>query len=141
MEDWDETFLSMLASQDPKKLRDLLQRCSPSVIMPTNTPSPLSQAVILTLVHRLSSSLAELSPVDENFKSGLWWLQRAALTLSTSDPVIAPYVNRVLQTAQATLGTTASRLSILPGASLMETNAMISQIQQTLASKIPADSY
>jgi len=99
-------------------------------------PSPLSQAVVLTLIHRLSSSLAELSPVDESFKAGLWWLQRAAYTLTPKDAVIAPYVGRVLQTAQTILQTTSSRINLLPGGpSLTETNLMIAQIQLTLGSK------
>ncbi|KDQ13159.1 hypothetical protein BOTBODRAFT_175764 [Botryobasidium botryosum FD-172 SS1] len=136
VDDWDGTFLMTLSSEDPKQLRDLLSHCNPEVVMPTNGRSPLSQAVILTIIHRLSSSIAELSPVDESFKSGLWWLQRAAYTLVPDDPVITPYVKRVLQTAQSILGTTASRLSLLPGGqSLIETNNMISQIQQTLATK------
>ena len=52
--------------------------------MPTNGPGPLSQAVILTLVHRLAAAIGETPPVDEAFKSSLWWLQRAATTLNTS---------------------------------------------------------
>jgi hypothetical protein len=51
--------------------------------------------------------------------------------------VIAPYSARVMQSAQQILGSTISRLSLLPGGpSLVETNAMISQIQRTLSSKM-----
>ncbi|KAG9092080.1 hypothetical protein FS749_016017 [Ceratobasidium sp. UAMH 11750] len=139
-EDWDDTFLGVLGTQDQQKLRDLLARCNPEVIMPTsgNGQSPLSQAVVLTLIHRLSSALSELSPIDEGFKLGLWWLQRAAYTVVPTDAVIAPYAARVMQSAQQILSSTASRLSLLPGGpSLVETNTMIAQIQRTLSNKQP----
>lgn len=57
-EDWDDTFLGVLGTQDQQKLRDLLARCNPEVIMPSagNGQSPLSQAVVLTLIHRVSAS-------------------------------------------------------------------------------------
>ncbi|SRR5258708_6124150 len=56
-EDWDETFLSTLGKQDPRLLRELLQRCNPEVVMPSKRENtPLSQAVILTLIHRVRSS-------------------------------------------------------------------------------------
>lgn len=83
-EEWDDTYLAVLGTQDLKQLRELLARSSPEVIMPTNGPGPLSQAVILTLVHRLAAAIGETPPVDEAFKSSLWWLQRAATTLNTS---------------------------------------------------------
>ena len=53
-EDWDETYLATLGMQDPRKLRELLARSSPEVIMPLNGAGPLSQAVVLTLIHRVS---------------------------------------------------------------------------------------
>ena len=80
-------FVAVLENRledDLKQLRELLARSSPEVIMPTNGPGPLSQAVILTLVHRLAAAIGETPPVDEAFKSSLWWLQRAATTLNTS---------------------------------------------------------
>lgn len=59
-EDWDDTFLTTLGLHDQQKLRELLNRCPPDVVMPTSgQPSPLSQTVILALIHRvrtLSSS-------------------------------------------------------------------------------------
>ncbi|CAE6515628.1 unnamed protein product [Rhizoctonia solani] len=138
-EDWDDTFLGVLSTQDHGKLRELLARCNPEVIMPSagNGQSPLSQAVVLTLIHRLSSTLSELSPIDEGFKLGLWWLQRASYTVVPNDPVISPYSARVMQSAQQILGSTVSRLNLLPGGPpLAETNSMISQIQRTLSNKM-----
>lgn len=53
-EEWDDTYLAVLGTQDLKQLRELLARSNPEIIMPSNGPGPLSQAVILTLVHRVS---------------------------------------------------------------------------------------
>jgi hypothetical protein len=55
-EQWDEIYLGVLHTQDAAKLRDLLSRTNPELIMPLNGPSLVSQAVILTLVHRVSIS-------------------------------------------------------------------------------------
>lgn len=51
---WDEVYLNVLQSQDAGKLRDLLSHTNPEVIMPLNGPNLVSQAVILTLIHRVS---------------------------------------------------------------------------------------
>lgn len=56
-EEWDDAYLAVLGSQDIRQLRELLARSNPEVVMPLNGPSPLSQAVMLTLVHRVRSSL------------------------------------------------------------------------------------
>ena len=52
-EDWDETYLAVLGTQDARQLRDLLARSNPDLVMPMNGTGPLSQAVILTLLHRV----------------------------------------------------------------------------------------
>lgn len=56
-QDWDNIFLAVMGTQDHQKLRDLLARCDLETIMPFggNEQSPLSQAVILTLLHRVSA--------------------------------------------------------------------------------------
>ncbi|EKM55623.1 uncharacterized protein PHACADRAFT_256363 [Phanerochaete carnosa HHB-10118-sp] len=135
-EEWDDTYLAVLGSQDSRQLRELLARSNPEIVMPTTSSGPLSQAVVLTLVHRLSQIIGETPPVDESFKSSLWWLQRAASTLNTSDPLISPYVSRVLPSVQQMLNTTKQRLAILPGGPLMpETARTISDVQDMLARK------
>lgn len=53
-EQWDELYLSVLTSQDVNRLRDLLNRTNPDLVLPINGPPLVSQAVILTLVHRVS---------------------------------------------------------------------------------------
>ena len=50
---WDDSYLNVLGTQDTRQLRELLARSNPDVVMPLKGQSPLSQAVILTLVHRV----------------------------------------------------------------------------------------
>jgi len=52
-EEWDDTYLAVLGTQDSKQLRELLARSNPEIVMPLNGPGPLSQAVVLTLLHRV----------------------------------------------------------------------------------------
>jgi hypothetical protein len=59
-EEWDDTYLSVLGTQDLRQLRELLARSNPEVTMPLNGTPPLSQAVILTLVHRVCSGFDAL---------------------------------------------------------------------------------
>ncbi|KAI0064686.1 hypothetical protein BV25DRAFT_1799983 [Artomyces pyxidatus] len=135
-EEWDDTYLAVLGTQDLRQLRELLARSNPDIVMPLNGPPPLSQAVILTLVHRLGAAIGESAPVDESFKSSLWWLQRAAMVLNTNDPLISPYVARVLPNVQQMLNTTKQRIAILPGGpQLLETARSISDIQDVLSHK------
>ena len=78
---WDENYLGVLHSQDPNKLRELLARTNPDLVFPLNGVALVSQAVILTLIHRLSAIIGETAPADENFKNSLWWLQRVSTHL------------------------------------------------------------
>ncbi|RPD65999.1 hypothetical protein L226DRAFT_550158 [Lentinus tigrinus ALCF2SS1-7] len=133
-EEWDDAYLAVLGSQDIRQLRELLSRSNPEIVMPLNAPTPLSQAVMLTLVHRLSTIIGETSPVDESFKLSMWWLQRAATALNTTDPLISPYVARVMPNVQQMLNTTKQRLAILPGPPIEATRA-ISDIQDILNRK------
>ncbi|KAG6331224.1 hypothetical protein ID866_7865 [Astraeus odoratus] len=135
-EEWDDTYLSVLSTQDPKQLRELLARSNPEIVMPLNGPGPLSQAVILTLLHRLAAIVGETPPVDEAFKSALWWLQRAASVLNINEPLISPYVARVVPNVKAMLNSIKQRLSILPGSpQLMDSVRTISEVQDTLGRK------
>jgi hypothetical protein len=52
-EEWDDTYLAVLGTHDPHQMRELLARSNPDVVMPLNSPGPLSQAVILALLHRV----------------------------------------------------------------------------------------
>lgn len=61
VEDWDSTFLGTLGQNDQKQIRDLLSRTPPDVVLPVGQLSPLSQTVILALIHRVSVSLQQPS--------------------------------------------------------------------------------
>ncbi|PCH38277.1 hypothetical protein WOLCODRAFT_115184 [Wolfiporia cocos MD-104 SS10] len=133
-EEWDDTYLAVLSTQDNRQLHELLARSNPDVVMPLNGPSPLSQAVVLTIVHRLSTIVGETSPLDESFKISIWWLQRAASALNTSDPLISQYVSRVLPNVHQMLNTTKQRLSIIPGPPIDATRSL-SEIQDIISRK------
>jgi hypothetical protein len=69
-EQWDEIYLGVLHTQDASKLRELLSHTNPELIMPLNGPSLVSQAVILTLVHRVSNPfITTSSPAHSSFSS------------------------------------------------------------------------
>jgi hypothetical protein len=52
------------------------------------------------------------------------------------DPLISPYIDRVVPSVQQTLNTTKQRLALLPGGQpLIETTRTISEIQDTLSRK------
>ncbi len=107
---WDESYLSVLHAQDPSKLRDLLARTNPDLVLPLNGTPLVSQAVILTLIHRVSDRLTivigictyhflsklsaviggpDILPSDDMFKSSLWWLQRVSNLLH---PEVCTYI-------------------------------------------------
>lgn len=60
-EEWDDTYLAVLGAQDARQLRELLARSNPEIVMPLKGPGPLSQAVVLTLVHRVCNCLPSSS--------------------------------------------------------------------------------
>jgi hypothetical protein len=67
VDQWDEIYLGVLHSQDPTKLRDLLSRTNPDIVLPLNGTPLVSQAVILTLVHRVSFPTLSYFFVHINF--------------------------------------------------------------------------
>ena len=64
----------------------------------------------------------------------MWWLQRSATALNTTDPLISPYVARVIPNVQQSLNQTRQRLSILPGPPI-EATRTINDIQEILNRK------
>ncbi|KAF8310181.1 hypothetical protein DL93DRAFT_2169872 [Clavulina sp. PMI_390] len=129
-EDWDEMFLAALGRDQPiTTVRALLARCDPNVILPSQRElSPLSQAVVLTMIHRLAESLNDLSPQDEALRSSLWWLQRAAYSLDATNQMIEAYLEAVLSQSQQNLSLALSRFAAYP-----EFHNTISNIQHTLS--------
>ncbi|KIJ37730.1 hypothetical protein M422DRAFT_33619 [Sphaerobolus stellatus SS14] len=139
-EEWEEVFMTVLGSQDLRQLRELLARSNPEVILPSSGKTPLSQAVVLTLIHRLASIVSDANPADESYKSSLWWLQRAATALNPSDGLISPYIARLLPNIQNTLTAARQRL-ILPGMPPQhaDNSRVIHDIQEILSRKpLPA---
>ncbi|KXN90514.1 hypothetical protein AN958_04186 [Leucoagaricus sp. SymC.cos] len=137
-DEWDEVYLGVLQTQDAAKLQDLLGHTNPDLIMPLSGPCLVSQAVILTLVHRLSAVVGETQPGDETFKNSLWWLQRAVAVLRPDDKLIIDFIPRVVPNVQQLLVTTKQRLGILPGPSTMDSVRNISDIQDVLRRKVSA---
>jgi len=59
-EEWEEVFMTVLGgNQDLRQLKELLARSNPEAILPANGKGPLSQAVVLTLLHRVSDDVIE----------------------------------------------------------------------------------
>ncbi|ESK88309.1 wd40 repeat-containing nuclear protein [Moniliophthora roreri MCA 2997] len=137
-EQWDEIYLGVLHTQDASKLRDLLAHTNPELIMPLNGQVLVSQAVILTLVHRLSAMVGELSPTDESLKTSLWWLQRAVALLRPEDKLITDFIPRVIPNVQVLLNTTKQRLAIpVPGGPpTLDIARSISDVQESLRRKV-----
>ncbi|KAJ6547097.1 hypothetical protein B0H19DRAFT_1163992 [Mycena capillaripes] len=136
-EQWDDIYLGVLHTQDPSKLRELLAHTNPELIMPLNGPTLVSQAVLLTLVHRLSAVISETPPNDEAFKNALWWLQRTSTLLRPEDKLITDFIPRVLPGVQNSLVATKQRLPLAPGGPpTLEIARNITQVQDTLRGKM-----
>ncbi|KAJ7470309.1 hypothetical protein FB451DRAFT_1253314 [Mycena latifolia] len=134
---WDDMYLGVLHTQDATKLRDLLARTNPELIMPLNGPTLVSQAVVLTLVHRLSAVISETPPNDEAFKNALWWLQRASTLLRPEDKLITDFIPRVLPSVQNSLIATKQRLPLAPGGPpTLEIARNITEVQDILRRKM-----
>ncbi|KAJ6606531.1 hypothetical protein DFH09DRAFT_1299762 [Mycena vulgaris] len=134
---WDEIYLGCLHTQDPTKLRELLLHTNPDLIMPLNGPTLVSQAVVLTLVHRLSAVISEIPPNDEAFKNALWWLQRTSTLLRPEDKLITDFIPRVLPGVQNSLIATKQRLPLAPGGPpTLEIARNITEVQDILRRKM-----
>ncbi|KAJ3840135.1 hypothetical protein F5878DRAFT_614147 [Lentinula raphanica] len=137
-EQWDEMYLSVLHTQDTNKLKDLITSTDPDLIVPLNGTPLVSQAVILTLVHRLSSIIGETPANEEIFKTSLWWLQRLVSILRPEDKLITDFIPRLIPNVQVSLNTTKQRLTIpIPGVPpTVDVARSISDIQETLRRKV-----
>ncbi|KAJ7632208.1 hypothetical protein FB45DRAFT_911811 [Roridomyces roridus] len=134
---WDDIYLGVLHTQDPAKLRELLSHTNPEQIMPLTGPTLVSQAVLLTLVHRLSATISELPPNDESFKTALWWLQRTSALLRPEDKLITDFIPRVLPGVQNSLIATKQRLPLAAGGPpTLEVARSITEVQDILRRKM-----
>ncbi|KAJ3932683.1 MAG: hypothetical protein NXY57DRAFT_92220 [Lentinula lateritia] len=135
---WDEMYLSVLHTQDTNKLKELITSTDPELIIPLNGTPLVSQAVILTLVHRLSSIIGETNASEEIFKTSLWWLQRLVSILRPEDKLITDFIPRLIPNVQVSLNTTKQRLTIpIPGVPpTVDVARTISDIQDNLRRKV-----
>ncbi|KAJ4488438.1 hypothetical protein J3R30DRAFT_3792845 [Lentinula aciculospora] len=135
---WDEMYLSVLHTQDTNKLKELIISTDPELIIPLNGTPLVSQAVILTLVHRLSSIIGETNASEEIFKTSLWWLQRLVSILRPEDKLITDFIPRLIPNVQVSLNTTKQRLTIpIPGVPpTVDVARSISDIQESLRRKV-----
>ncbi|KAJ3889320.1 hypothetical protein GG344DRAFT_51895 [Lentinula edodes] len=135
---WDEMYLSVLHTQDTNKLKELIASTDPELIIPLNGTPLVSQAVILTLVHRLSSIIGETNASEEIFKTSLWWLQRLVSILRPEDKLITDFIPRLIPNVQVSLNTTKQRLTIpIPGVPpTVDVARTISDIQDNLRRKV-----
>ncbi|KAJ3815773.1 hypothetical protein EV368DRAFT_44285 [Lentinula lateritia] len=135
---WDEMYLSVLHTQDTNKLKELIVSTDPELIIPLNGTPLVSQAVILTLVHRLSSIIGETNASEEIFKTSLWWLQRLVSILRPEDKLITDFIPRLIPNVQVSLNTTKQRLTIpIPGVPpTVDVARTISDIQENLRRKV-----
>lgn len=85
-EEWDDNYLSVLSTQDPKQLRELLSRSNPEIVMPLSGSGPLSQAVILTLLHRVSKLNLKWPNPAHNSASSLPLSGKHPLLTNLSNP-------------------------------------------------------
>ncbi|GAW06255.1 wd40 repeat-containing nuclear protein [Lentinula edodes] len=110
----------------------------PELIIPLNGTPLVSQAVILTLVHRLSSIIGETNASEEIFKTSLWWLQRLVSILRPEDKLITDFIPRLIPNVQVSLNTTKQRLTIpIPGVPpTVDVARTISDIQDNLRRKV-----
>lgn len=117
---------------------ELLARSDPEVVMPLDSAPPLSQGVILTLVRRLSIAIGEAPSVDdENFRTTLWWLERAAFVLNPFDPTISKSVSRILPSTQKILNSTRERLRALPDGQWSGAVRTLVEVDRILSGAIP----
>ncbi|WOO81004.1 uncharacterized protein LOC62_03G004532 [Vanrija pseudolonga] len=111
----EDAFLAALHQQTVqstlKLVAEYASRTEQVLPQPPNR-SPLSQAVLLTLLHRLSAALnsGELSPHDQLYQTVVLWEHRAVVLIDPHDPAISQYFNRVASLVADALQSVVNRL-------------------------------
>ncbi|TYJ53827.1 hypothetical protein B9479_005513 [Cryptococcus floricola] len=94
-----DTFIAVLSKQSVPETVQLVMDHRPltDYILPVNGAgkSPLGQAVLLTVVHRLSTAISDL-PLSPNTPTLLEWLRRSLTHLQPGDAEIETWAGRVL---------------------------------------------
>ncbi|WVF67284.1 hypothetical protein IAT40_002034 [Kwoniella sp. CBS 6097] len=112
----EDTFLTALGAQTTASTLQLVGEHIglTEYCLPTQGKSPLSQAVLLTLLHRLAIALTELTPGHPAFAQVAGWERRTVALLDPKDANITGYISRVLSVVQGLLGQVLSNLQRYP---------------------------
>ncbi|KAL7424418.1 hypothetical protein Q5752_000101 [Cryptotrichosporon argae] len=104
---YDDVFIRALSVNSVQATNQLVREywAKTDEVLPSGpgAKSPLSAAVLLTLLHRLALALSELTPGDPTLFILATWEERVAELVDPRDPAIASYVGRVLPTARQLL--------------------------------------
>lgn len=109
----EDAFLNALHQQTVPATINLVRERAPQTEQLFPVPpakSPLSQAVLLTLCHRLSVALGEINPHDPIFQTVATWERLVVALIDPRDPAIQSYFKRVVGVVVPTLGGVVSRL-------------------------------
>ncbi|OCF43692.1 hypothetical protein I317_02444 [Kwoniella heveanensis CBS 569] len=112
----EDTFLTALGAQTTASTLQLVGEHIglTEYCLPTHGKSPLSQAVLLTLLHRLAIALTELTPGHPAFAQVAGWERRTVALLDPKDANITGYISRVLSVVQGLLSQVLSNLQRYP---------------------------
>ncbi|WWC72202.1 uncharacterized protein I206_106162 [Kwoniella pini CBS 10737] len=112
----EDTFLAALGAQTTASTLQLVadHLALTDYCLPTNGKSPLSQAVLLTLLHRLAIVLSEIPGSHSMFAQVAGWERRTALLVDPKDQNIAGYIARVLSVVQGQLNSVLNNLQRYP---------------------------
>lgn len=113
----EDTFLTALQRQTTGATLQLVHDNAPRTdqILPLPpSKSPLSQAVLIALVHRVALALAEVPPHEPIFQTAAMWERRAVVLIDARDPSIAGYLPRVVPVVTGALQQVVNSLSRMP---------------------------
>ncbi|WWC91899.1 uncharacterized protein L201_006848 [Kwoniella dendrophila CBS 6074] len=136
----EDTFLTALGVQTTASTLQLVAEhlFLTEYCLPTQGKSPLSQAVLLTLLHRLSIVLTELPSTNPMFIQVAGWSRRTAILVDPKDQNIAGYISRVLSVVQGQLNAVMNNLQRFPDQNTQSHTAMMRGIMDIIGHKMNA---
>ncbi|WWC64793.1 uncharacterized protein I303_107405 [Kwoniella dejecticola CBS 10117] len=136
----EDTFLSALGAQTTSSTLQLVadHLALTDYCLPTNGKSPLSQAVLLTLLHRLAIVLSEIPGSHSMFAQVAGWERRTAILIDPKDQNIAGYIARVLSVVQGQLNTVLNNLQRYPDQNTQSHLVAIRGVMDIIAHKMVA---
>ncbi|WRT70042.1 uncharacterized protein IL334_007036 [Kwoniella shivajii] len=134
----EDTFLSALGAQNTSSTLRLVadHLAITEYCLPNQGKSPLSQAVLLTLLHRLAIVLSEIQSTHSMFAQVVGWERRTALLVDPKDQNIASYISRVLSVVQSQLTMVMNNLQKHPEPNTQSHMVAVSNIMEVLRQKI-----